>query len=182
MTDAELRGKLLKHFHGLRHKNGGWVPVSEIIVSPNVVSREAIASVCQDLADARLIQWELFTPVMTHHALGKAKITGSGVDVVTGSRRSTLDVRFPETGPHAVPVARSPLSNAAPVLADAPHPPAEVSRQSSDRNSLSPPAISPVNAATPGELFTLRPGIWGMNVDLKVAWRRLKEWWRSWNR
>jgi hypothetical protein len=104
MKDAELRGKLLKHFYDLRDINGGWVPVTEIIVAPDLVSREAIANACQHLAEAGLVRWELFTPVLEQYALGKAKITGSGVDVVTGSRRSTLDVRFAEAEPLAPPI------------------------------------------------------------------------------
>jgi hypothetical protein len=104
MKDAELRAKLLKHFYDLRDKNGGWVPATEIIVAPDLVSREAIANACQHLADAGLIRWELFTPVLEQYALGKAKITGSGIDVVTGSRKSTLDVRFPEAQTLAAPI------------------------------------------------------------------------------
>jgi hypothetical protein len=64
MKDADLRGKLLKHFYDLRDKNGGRVPVTEIILAPDLVSREAIANACQHLADAGLVQWELFTPVL----------------------------------------------------------------------------------------------------------------------
>lgn len=104
MTDAELRGKLLKHFSDLRDKNGGWVQVTEIIVAPHNVSREAIANACQDLADEGLIRWELFTPVLKQYAIGKARIKGSGVDVVTGSRTSPLDVRFLEAEPLAAPI------------------------------------------------------------------------------
>jgi hypothetical protein len=104
MTDAELRGKLLKHFYDLRDKNGGWVPVTEIIVAPHLVTREAIANACQHLADAGLVQWELFTPVLKQYALGKAKITGSGIDVATGSRTSALDIRFPEAESLAAPI------------------------------------------------------------------------------
>jgi hypothetical protein len=62
MKDAELRGKLLKHFYDLCDKNGRWVPVTEIIVAPDLMSREAIANACQHLADADLVRWELFTP------------------------------------------------------------------------------------------------------------------------
>jgi hypothetical protein len=61
MKDAELRGKPLKHFYDLRDKNGGWVPVTEIIVAPDLVSREAIANACQHLADADLVL-ECFSP------------------------------------------------------------------------------------------------------------------------
>jgi hypothetical protein len=35
------------------------------------------------------------------------------------------------------------------------------------------------SAEKPAELFTLKPGIWGMNFDLKEAWRRANQWWRG---
>jgi hypothetical protein len=33
---------------------------------------------------------------------------------------------------------------------------------------------SPASPEKPGELLTLKPGIWGMSIDLKEAWRRLR--------
>jgi hypothetical protein len=35
-------------------------------------------------------------------------------------------------------------------------------------------------AAKPAEMLTLRPGIWGVNIDLKEAGRRFAKWRRSW--
>ncbi len=95
MTDAEIRGRLLKHFHGLRDANGGWVPTSEIILSPAPVSRQAIGNACQHLAEAGYIRWEPFNPPIEQHAIGRAKITGTGIDVVTGAREPTIDIYFP---------------------------------------------------------------------------------------
>ena len=34
-------------------------------------------------------------------------------------------------------------------------------------------------APKPIEVLTLRPGIWGVNIDLKEAVRRCAKWWRS---
>jgi hypothetical protein len=82
MIDAEIRGKLLKHVYGLRNNNDGWIHVDEIILSPDQVSRRAIANVCQQLAKAEYIQWEPFNPPMEQHAIGRATITGAGIDVV----------------------------------------------------------------------------------------------------
>jgi Protein of unknown function (Hypoth_ymh) len=98
MTDAEIRGRLLKHFYELRNSNDGWVPTSQIILSPEPVSRQAIANVCQQLAKAAYIQWHPFNPPMEQLAIGRAKITGTGIDVVTGARVPTIDVRFPNIG------------------------------------------------------------------------------------
>jgi hypothetical protein len=104
MKDAELRGKLLKHFYDLCDKNGGWVPVTEIIVAPDLVSprgdRERVSAPSRGGPGSM----GTFHPRVGAIRPGKAKITGSGVDVVTGSRRSTLDVRFPEAEPLAAPI------------------------------------------------------------------------------
>jgi hypothetical protein len=35
-------------------------------------------------------------------------------------------------------------------------------------------------AAKPAEMLTLRPGIWGVNIELKEAGRRFAKWRRSW--
>lgn len=105
ITDADIRGRLLKHFYGLRNSNDGWVPTSEIILSPAQVSRQAIANACQQLAEAGYIQWQPFNPPIEQHAIGRAKIMGSGVDVVTGARVPTLDIRFPDMGERDVPAA-----------------------------------------------------------------------------
>ncbi len=95
IDDAEIRGRLLKYFYQLRDANGGWCPTSEIILSPHPVSRAAIANACQHLAEAGYIQWEPFNPPLEQQALGRAKIKGTGIDVVTGAREPTIDIRFP---------------------------------------------------------------------------------------
>ncbi len=155
MTDAEIRGWLLKHFHRLRDANSGWCPTDEVILSPHPVSRPAIANACEHLADAGYIRWEPFNPPIERHAIGRAKITGTGIDVVTGARVSTIDVRFPGMTERAVlPELSAPLSEAAgPPLA-----PTEIKHS---------------------ELLTLRLSFWGMSIDLKELWRRIQSWWRE---
>ena len=105
MTDAEIRGRLLKHIYELRNNNDGWVPTSDIILSPEQVSRRAISNACQQLADAGYIQWHPFNPPIEQLAIGRAKITGPGVDIVTGARMPTLDIRFPNMGERDVSAA-----------------------------------------------------------------------------
>ena len=43
MTDAEIRGRLLTNFYELRHNNDGWVPTSDINMSPDAVSPKSSA-------------------------------------------------------------------------------------------------------------------------------------------
>jgi hypothetical protein len=76
MTDAEVRGHLLSHFYDLRNMNGGWVSVSqEILSGGEPVSDEAIAGVCRRLADVGLIEWTAYLPGLV---IGSARITGLG--------------------------------------------------------------------------------------------------------
>lgn len=96
MQDAELRGELLSVFYELRHNAEGWVPTSDINVRGAAASRQAIGVVCQQLADAGLIHWKALTGGDEGFVIGMAKITGLGVDVVTGSRSPSIDVRFPQ--------------------------------------------------------------------------------------
>ncbi|TRL30834.1 hypothetical protein FM996_15355 [Methylosinus sporium] len=151
MTDAEIRGWLLAHFHKLRDVNGGWCPVDDIVLSPHPVSRPAIANACEHLADAGYVRWEPFNPPIEQHTIGRAKITGSGVDVVTKTRTPIIDIRFPGMEERSRPPEPSaPLSE----VAGAPSASIE-----SRRN----------------ELLTLRSS-WGISIDLKELWRRIHSW------
>jgi hypothetical protein len=101
MTDAEIRGRLLAHFHALRHNNGGWIPIDPIILAPEPVTLQVIGGVCQQLADIGLIQWK---PLQSSNGLvaGMAKITGQGVAAVESGHSASIDIRFPsknETAP-----------------------------------------------------------------------------------
>jgi pimeloyl-ACP methyl ester carboxylesterase len=109
MTDSELRGKLLSHFYSLRHSNGGYVPVTGIILSPEPVSDDAIAGVCRQLADAGLIEWTAYFQGAT---IGSARITGSGVDAVEKSGSASLKIQFPPEFPYAS--SSHPMADTAP--------------------------------------------------------------------
>jgi hypothetical protein len=56
-------------------------------------------------------------------------------------------------------------------------------RSSKEASTPLPPPAPPRRESAetkPAEVFTLRPGIWGMHVDLKELWRRGREWVRQW--
>ncbi|MGB7101901.1 MAG: hypothetical protein WBD95_24435 [Xanthobacteraceae bacterium] len=167
MTDAEIRGRLLKHFYELRDVNGGWVPTSEIILSPDQVGRQAIASVCQHLAEAGHIRWEPLNPPIEQHAIGRAKITGTGIDVVTGARVPTIDIHFPNMGQREVAVASALV-------------PKKAESKSSEPEYLPEVRIPPTSARESQqklpELVTLKPTFMGMSIDLKELWRRFFAW------
>jgi hypothetical protein len=116
MTDAEIRGRLLEHFNNLQHNNGGWVPISDIILAPEPVELRVIGGVCQQLADIGLIHWK---PLRGADGIvaGMAKITGKGVAAFEFGRSSEIDIRFPSknvTAPSAPSATDDqPISDAA---------------------------------------------------------------------
>lgn len=109
MTDPELRRILLSHFYRLRHSNGGYVPVTGIILSPEPVSDDTIAGVCRQLADAGLIEW---TAHLRGSTIGSARITGFGVDAVERRGLDNLEIQFSSKGRSA--------QSSLPVTSDAP--------------------------------------------------------------
>lgn len=98
MDDADLRGELLKTFYGLRFNAGGWVPTEGLNLNgaTGPMGPHVIGSVCEQLAGAGLIDWKPLHGL--GYPAGMAKITGLGVDVTTGSRSSSIDVRLSNAG------------------------------------------------------------------------------------
>ncbi len=92
MTDAEIRGTLLKVFYDLRHNAGGWVKTSDMNASG--VDRQVIGAVCGQLKDGGLIQWKPLIGADRGFVIGMAKITAIGVDVVDGARKSPIAIKF----------------------------------------------------------------------------------------
>ena len=94
MTDAELRGRLLAHFYGLRHSNGGYVPVDDLIISgTEPVSPEAIEGVCRQLAELGLIQWTGY--IGDGPRIGSARITANGSSAVELGSWAGVNIQFP---------------------------------------------------------------------------------------
>lgn len=113
VTDAELRYKLLSHFYRLRHSNGGFVPVDDMIINgTEPVSLEVIDGVCRHLRDAGLIEWTGYLgggPV-----IGSAKITGRGVDAIERKTSPSIEIRFPSSNasaPSPPPADDMPMSD-----------------------------------------------------------------------
>jgi restriction system protein len=95
MTDAELRGKLLKSFYSRRHNADGWAPTSDIDVSGGeFVGRQVIAGVCRQLQDGKLIEWRPLTGAQEGLIIGYARITALGVDVIEGRTLPPIAVDF----------------------------------------------------------------------------------------
>lgn len=93
VSDVKLRGHLLSHLYGLRHNNGGLVPVNDIIFSGfSSVNDEVVAGICRQLADAGLIEWTAF---LSGPVVGSARIKAAGIVAVERGEFHGLDLGFP---------------------------------------------------------------------------------------
>jgi hypothetical protein len=92
MTDAEIRGKLLKVFYDLRYRNGGWLPTSDMNLSG--IDRQVMGAICEQLKDGGLIHWKPLKGAQEGFVIGMAKITAIGVDVVDGVRKPPIAIQF----------------------------------------------------------------------------------------
>ena len=117
MTDGELRHNLLAHFYRLRRSNGEYVPVDDMIIpvtGTGSVTLEAIGNVCRQLGEAGLIEWTGY--IGQGRTIGRARITGSGVDVIERETSPNNETRFPSSNastPRPSPVHDAPLPDAA---------------------------------------------------------------------
>jgi hypothetical protein len=94
MTDAEIRGRLLTHFYGLRHSNGGWVPVEDIILAgAEPVPSGAIEGVCRQLSQLGLIEWQGY--IGQGPRIGAARITVNGSSAVEHGSWAGTTITFP---------------------------------------------------------------------------------------
>ena len=111
MTDADIRRRLLKLFYDMRHKNGGWVPTSDINLSgADSADQQAIGSICGQLGDAGLIHWKPLLGGQEGFVIGMGKITGLGVDVYEGTRSSPITI-----APELAPTMNPAISDGKPV-------------------------------------------------------------------
>ena len=101
LTDADIRGQLLKVFYDRRLNADGWVPTSDIDLSPNAVDRRAIGASCQHMADVGLIQWKPLRGANEGFVIGMAKITGKGVAAFEARQSGDIELQFPSQYPAA---------------------------------------------------------------------------------
>jgi len=121
------------------------------------------------------------------YAIGKAKITGPGVDAVERGVSATLEIQFPNKPAPAILDVPSPwqgplapdvagvLNSAQPASFLEPAAPLEV------RGEIIQAALSAASAepAPQREVLTLKPTFMGMSVDLKELARRAVTWSRA---
>jgi hypothetical protein len=113
MTDADLRGRLLKGFYDRRHNANGWVPTSDMdAAGGEFVDRQVIGGVCGQLAEAGLIQWKPLTGGQEGFVIGMAKITATGVDVIDGARPPPIAINIPGQPPRGIDAYNMLLADA----------------------------------------------------------------------
>lgn len=108
VTDARLRRHLLSHLYEMRHRNGGYVPVNDVIFSgfPSI-GEDVIAGIGRQLADAGLIDW---TAYLSGPVVGSARIKTLGIDAIERGEFTGLDLGFEprSTGVRDVPKIAMP--------------------------------------------------------------------------
>jgi hypothetical protein len=168
LSDAMMRAHLLSALHGLRNSNTGWVPVSDMNFGGlEAVSPGRIHTVCEQLAEAGLIVFKPAPGGPDGGLVGMSKITGHGCDVVDGLAASRIALEFPRKPPGepaSVPAVIG-TSDTSPAL-----PGADIGRKLTTPRQLT--SLVPETQIR-AELFTLKPALWGMSVDLKEAYRRV---------
>jgi hypothetical protein len=167
ISDAKMRAHLLSALHGLRNSNTGWAPVSDMNFGGlEPVSPGRILTVCEQLAEAGLIVFKPAPGGPDGGLVGMSKITGHGCDVVDGLAVSRIALEFPS---RAQPISATTVAGtmdtrvASPVEVDGQQP--AIAAQSSSRA---------IETQAGAELFILKPALWGMSIDLKEAYRRVR--------
>ena len=160
LSDARMRAHLLSALHGLRNSNTGWVPVSDMNFGGlEPVSPGRILTVCEQLAEAGLIVFKPAPGGPDGGLVGMSKITGHGCDVVDGLAASRIALEFPQKKQSEPIRVASP---AKPGLAGASLGAQSAGARATDARS---------------EVLILKPTLWGMSIDLKEAYRRVRRRW-----
>jgi hypothetical protein len=201
MTDAELRGRLLSIFYDRRHNSQGWVPTSDIDLGGQV-SHQVIGTICRELADSGLIRWKPLMGAGEGLIIGMAQINGYGVDVVEGFASAKIAVVFPkaptDTRERGALGPEHPLSGISPARianwerhgVDAIE--ADLANNQGVTYVGGPPgtreqALRWVRYKRSqqqdkrSEVLSLKPGVYGVSLDLKAAFKRAHDWWKRQN-
>jgi hypothetical protein len=150
MNDSQLRGKMLNAYYDRRNNNDGWVPTSDMDFG-ELIGRQMIGSVGRQLADAGLIKWKPLSGAQEGFIVGMGQITGFGIDVIEGTRHSPINI----------------------VLRDVPAKPASPIVEPTKQENI--PVTEPRSTVPEPEILSLKPGFWGVSVDLKALYRRLRK-------
>jgi hypothetical protein len=169
ISDAKMRAHLLSAIHGLRNSNTGWVPVSDMNFGGlEPVTPGRIQTVCEQLAEAGLIRFKPAPGGPDRGLVGMSKITGHGCDVFDGLATARIALDFPQK---VQPAPASPAAAAAsPAGASLPL------QQPDTAGKPSAAQAAPVSNIQ-SEVLVLKPTLWGMSIDLKEAYRRVRRRW-----
>jgi len=172
ISDARLRAHLLSTFHDLRNSNDGWVPTSDMnLGGMEPVHLGRIRSVCEQLAEAGLIRFKPLPAGAGGGIVGMSKITGHGSDVLEGLALAEIALEF-AASPRAVVQQEE---TAVGELAARPSADLPVVRRGGLADTALPNEEAKTEPSQPiAELFTLRPSLWGISIDLKEAYRRIR--------
>jgi hypothetical protein len=168
LSDARMRAHLLSALHGLRNSNTGWVPVSDMNFGGlEPVSPGRILTVCEQLAEAGLIVFKPAPGGPDGGLVGMSKITGHGCDAVDGLATARIALDIPQK------VQSGPASPAAAVASPAS---ASLPLERPDAAGKSAAAQAASESNIQSEVLVLKPTLWGISIDLKEAYRRVRQW------
>src|SRR5262245_56929638 len=98
ISEARMRAHLLQTLHGLRDRNTGWVPVSDMNFGGfETVGFARVRAICEQLADGGLANFKPLPGSPWGFIVGLARITGHGCDVVEGRANSQVALEFPQS-------------------------------------------------------------------------------------
>ncbi len=170
ISDAKLRAHLLSAIPGLRDSNTGWVPISDMNFGGlEQVTPGRIRTICEQLAEAGLIAFKPAPGGPKGGIVGMSKITGHGCDVVDGLATSRIALDFPQKGQSGS--ASSAASVASPASTSLLQQTKAAERSSGTQSQRTP------ESNIQSEVLVLKPTLWGMSVDLKEAYRRVRRRW-----
>jgi hypothetical protein len=128
-----------------------------------------IRTVCEQLAEARLIAFKPAPGGLDGGLVGMSKITGHGCDVVDGLATSRIALDFPQKVQFGL--APSAAAVASPASASLLQQTNAAERSSGAQSKRAP------ESNIQSEVLILKPTLWGMSIDLKEAYRRVRQKW-----
>jgi hypothetical protein len=130
-----------------------------------------IRSVCEQLAEAGLIRFKPLPGEAAGGIVGMSKITGHGSDVLEGLAQAKIALEFAASPGAMVQQEKAAVGE----LGAHPNADVPVVRRGGTAETALPNVEAKKEPAQPiAELFTLRPSLWGMSIDLKEAYRRIR--------
>jgi hypothetical protein len=121
-----------------------------------------IRGICEQLAEAGLMHFKPLPGGPNGQFVGMSKITGYGCDVVDGLATSRIALDAPQLSQFDPTASATALEARAEVV---------------EGCSVDPRSSDAPETSDASEILILKPTLWGVGVDLKEAYRRIRRKW-----